>query len=168
MASKNRQKHLANRRAWWAKNKGKENAKRQARVAADRDSHNAKKRQDYANLKPEQRQKLGLYMYSYGLKRRFKISIVKWLSIFKLQGACCACCGRTDPGGRRWHTDHDHHTGMIRGILCRMCNAVLGMLGDNLLAVEESTARFTAYLKGAEPVWKDGIEGGALLVWEPK
>lgn len=168
MANKNRQKHLANRRTWWAKNKGKENAKRQARIGADRDGHNAKKRQVYASLSPEQKQRLGLYMYTYGLKRRFEISITKWLAIFKLQGERCACCRRPDPGRRRWHTDHDHQTGAIRGILCHKCNAVLGMLGDSLPAVEESTARFTAYLKGAEPVWKDGIVGGTLLVWEPK
>lgn len=112
-------------------------------------------------------------MRVHGLKRRFGLSLVKWLSIFNLQGECCACCHSPNPGGKRWHTDHDHVTGVVRGILCNACNTTLGRLGDRLQAVEDSTRRFTSYLRCAEPRYARGGDKPAdandrLVPWEPK
>lgn len=48
------------------------------------------------------------------------------------QGHVCAICGRSDPGGSGdWHADHDHKTGLLRGMLCNVHNVALGMFGDN-------------------------------------
>lgn len=156
----------AQKRAWYERNKERVNAARRALTGDRRERVKAVQRASHARRSPERKAHWKAYMYSYGLNRRFKISLAKWLAIFKLQGECCACCKTTTPGGKnRWHTDHDHETGAIRGILCRMCNAVLGMLGDNLHRVEESTSRFTGYLKAAEPVYD---ANGRLMIWEPK
>ncbi len=43
------------------------------------------------------------------------------------QNGVCACCQI----GPAEHVDHDHETGMVRGILCVNCNSGMGMLGDN-------------------------------------
>jgi predicted nucleic acid-binding Zn ribbon protein len=45
----------------------------------------------------------------------------------------CAICGATEPGGRggRFHVDHDHATGRVRGLLCHGCNVGIGMLHDD-------------------------------------
>ncbi len=54
-----------------------------------------------------------------------------WRALFEKQGCGCAVCGRGDPGGSVWHTDHDHDverllgTVFVRGILCNRCNAML-------------------------------------------
>lgn len=37
------------------------------------------------------------------------------------QGGGCAICAAT-PKTRRLDTDHDHRTGVVRGLLCHRCN----------------------------------------------
>lgn len=51
------------------------------------------------------------------------------------QGGCCAIClKKTDD----IVLDHCHKTGTIRQMLCRKCNAVLGMCDDNILILKAS------------------------------
>lgn len=43
------------------------------------------------------------------------------------QGGRCAICRTNHPGNSwGWHTDHNHETGEVRGILCLNCNLVVG------------------------------------------
>ena len=44
-------------------------------------------------------------------------------------GEPCAVCGLHKPGDMC--IDHCHETGEIRGVLCRVCNAAIGQLGDS-------------------------------------
>lgn len=48
-------------------------------------------------------------------------------AILSAQGGGCAMCDR-QPEGRRLDVDHDHATGLVRGLLCRRCNRQLGRL----------------------------------------
>jgi len=42
----------------------------------------------------------------------------------KQEGKCAIC-------GRPWEVvDHDHATGIVRGLLCQRCNKGIGALGD--------------------------------------
>ena len=58
------------------------------------------------------------------------------------QGSQCAICGIVFELGKKgsFHIDHDHRTGLVRGLLCTTCNLALGMLGDDVqrigLAIE--------------------------------
>lgn len=55
------------------------------------------------------------------------------------QAGACACCGTTAPGGRgRWHVDHDHRTGAVRGILCHRCNVGIGHFGDSVVGLHRA------------------------------
>ena len=54
---------------------------------------------------------------TYGLKRG------EYDKLFEAQGGVCAICGQ--PRKQRLSVDHDHKTGLVRGLCCRMCNGRL-------------------------------------------
>lgn len=45
------------------------------------------------------------------------------------QGGVCAICGGIDRD-RKLAVDHDHQTGLVRGLLCLRCNTGVGLLRD--------------------------------------
>lgn len=54
--------------------------------------------------------------------------------MYAAQGGLCAICGpRTGHSGktRRLVVDHDHKTGEVRGLLCQICNDILGRWRDD-------------------------------------
>jgi Recombination endonuclease VII len=66
-------------------------------------------------------------------KSEYGVTLVEYEQLLRQQGGNCACCGCSgNPDGKRMAIDHCHQTGKIRGILCRKCNAGIGMLGDNI------------------------------------
>lgn len=70
--------------------------------------------------------------------KRRSISDMQYKKLYIKQGGVCAVCKQPEttkgPGGRisPLSIDHDHTTGAIRGLLCRMCNAALGMLKEDV------------------------------------
>jgi hypothetical protein len=64
------------------------------------------------------------------LKERYGLTLEQWEAMFEAQGRKCAICSATTPGWKRaWHTDHDHKSGAVRGILCHLCNRTLANYG---------------------------------------
>jgi hypothetical protein len=66
----------------------------------------------------------------------YEINETDWQSLFRRQGKRCAICQTKEPGARGWHTDHDHSTKKIRGILCQQCNHGLGNFKDTTALLE--------------------------------
>lgn len=68
---------------------------------------------------------------SHGLTR-YNITEAQYLQIFEAQGGGCAIC-KNKPTSQRLAVDHDHETGMVRGLLCTWCNhKTLGGARDNI------------------------------------
>lgn len=79
--------------------------------------------------------------------REYGLSEAGWSDLLHSQGMACACCGSADPRSKRgWHIDHDHVSGVVRGLLCNICNQNLGHLGDTATSVREHCDRFLRYL----------------------
>lgn len=65
------------------------------------------------------------------LRKTYKITLDDYNRIFASQNKCCAVCETPTPTGRGdWHIDHDHDSGKVRGILCHLCNMMLGTARD--------------------------------------
>jgi len=67
---------------------------------------------------------------SNNLKIKYGITLDEFNEMLKVQDGGCAICGSA-PTPKDTHVDHDHETGVVRGILCRSCNLGLGNFGDD-------------------------------------
>jgi hypothetical protein len=77
------------------------------------------------------------------LRGQFGLSVVGLAAIVEQQGGRCAICRCALQGGRRQHVDHDHVTGMVRGVLCSRCNTAIGQLCDDPVVI----ARAAEYVR---------------------
>jgi hypothetical protein len=81
------------------------------------------------------------------MRKRYGITLEDYERMMVEQGGGCAICGLTENQWKNAPTklcvDHDHDSGLVRGLLCRRCNVGLGALGDS----EEGLERALAYLR---------------------
>ena len=61
------------------------------------------------------------------LKRMYGITFEDKRTLYRQQRGLCALCHLRLPGISQAHTDHDHKTKVIRGLLHRICNFVVGV-----------------------------------------
>lgn len=70
------------------------------------------------------------------IKTKFGISLDEFKEIERAQNGNCAICGKKESKKRngrpvRLSVDHDHATGIIRGLLCTRCNTAIGLFEEN-------------------------------------
>lgn len=77
------------------------------------------------------------YHHGRNLKQRYGISVDEYETLIANQNNACPICEVEIPdtigykGKRPSVVDHNHETGEVRGILCSMCNLVLGHAREN-------------------------------------
>ena len=76
------------------------------------------------------------------------------------QRGLCAICGRAEKRSHPLAADHDHDTGMARGLLCSHCNRVIGMFGDDASWLRSAAT----YLDQYGPPRRDNIAGVGPMV----
>ena len=88
------------------------------------------------------------------LKYLYGITIEEYEALLEAQGGVCAVCKRPQRKVA-WgavvmmSVDHDHKTGVVRGLLCYHCNAGLGFFDDDPELLEAAVG----YLKGVVKGW---------------
>jgi hypothetical protein len=66
------------------------------------------------------------------------ITLKDYNILLESQDGTCAICGNEETGCNQHgilkflSVDHDHTTGIIRGLLCKRCNLVLGQIKDSI------------------------------------
>lgn len=64
------------------------------------------------------------------LQRTYGITVAEYERLEFQQEGMCRICDAVCPQGFL-AVDHDHVTGKVRGLLCRLCNLAIGNLRDN-------------------------------------
>ena len=73
--------------------------------------------------------------------KKYGLTPEQYEDMHERQNGQCASCGepergRNQYGPLRLAVDHDHATGVVRGLLCMRCNRALGMLGDSAITIQ--------------------------------
>jgi hypothetical protein len=96
----------------------------------NRDLTREKSRQAYAKNPKHQRM--------HSVKSAYKLTFEEYQSLIDKHGNCCHLCKTPEvlinPRTKipiNLAVDHDHKTGIIRGLLCNRCNLILGRMQDD-------------------------------------
>lgn len=77
------------------------------------------------------------------LKTRYGLTHDDYQKLYEKQAGVCALCLDRPASD----VDHDHATGVVRGLLCRACNLGIGMFGENIDRIK----RVIVYLSTPRP-----------------
>lgn len=64
------------------------------------------------------------------LLAKYGITVKDYAAMWVRQGGECAICGT--PLDENAHVDHDHATGVVRGLLCLGCNVGIGSFAESI------------------------------------
>lgn len=78
---------------------------------------------------------------------KYRLSRDEWAKIWDWQDGACPLCQKR----RTLVIDHDHKTGAVRGLLCNLCNGMLGKVKDD----REWLLRAAKYLSCPPASWLD-------------
>lgn len=65
------------------------------------------------------------------LMKLYCMTIEEYDAKLESQDGRCAICREVPEEGDNLYVDHDHRTGVVRGLLCNMCNLGLGKYKDD-------------------------------------
>ena len=75
------------------------------------------------------------------LWQRFNLSPVEPAALHAAQGGLCPICKRPlELGSPATCTEHNHKTGLVRGLCCFLCNRALGLFGDDVEKLKAAIA----------------------------
>ena len=89
--------------------------------------------------------------YERLLKREYGLTFEEYQALARAQGGVCAICALSPTGrsrGDRLCVDHDHESGVVRGLLCGRCNSALGHAEDS----PDRLMAMATYLRKPRPV----------------
>ena len=107
-----------------------ERKKRRREYAKMHRDNQRKYQRKYAQSHKEEIKK---YKRKNKLKKKYGLSITEFDNMLLAQDNKCLICGQSLDlqNTKNVHVDHNHKTGIVRGILCSNCNKALGFFRDN-------------------------------------
>ena len=102
---------------------------------------------DHASRSQKQHKQAAARNRRWMLKKRYGITVEQYELLLERQGHRCAICERSEPvgvtkaghdGEKKWHIDHCHESGEVRGLLCGECNKGLGQFRDDKVSIQKA------------------------------
>lgn len=103
-------------------------AKNRERAIKSRWANIERSRKREQAYKEANREKVAENQRRWKLKRKYGLTPDAYRALLEAQSGKCAVCKVNDVA----HVDHDHSTGLVRGLLCRECNIGLGNFRDSI------------------------------------
>lgn len=88
------------------------------------------------------------------LRSKYGLSVEEWEVMYADQNGLCAIC-RLPLVETKIHVDHNHTTGEVRGLLCRLCNPGIGYFQDD----PELLMRAAEYLQSKDAAQPSVVAG---------
>jgi hypothetical protein len=108
-------------------------------AAEYRKTHKEKLKADKIKYKEKNKEKWKEANKNYNLKKSFGITLKQYIAMFESQKGLCAICHQEEAyNDNLLCVDHDHERKIIRALLCRRCNLVLGYAQDNISVLENA------------------------------
>jgi hypothetical protein len=79
------------------------------------------------------------------IQRRYKLTKEQYIELLAKQNNKCAICNNTFT--KTPFVDHDHITGVVRGLLCNKHNSLLGFANDNIEILNNAIKYLQLHLK---------------------
>lgn len=68
------------------------------------------------------------------------------------QNGVCAICKTNPYPDKKFCVDHDHNTGVVRGLLCDLCNRGIGLMRDDVVILASAIDYLTPLFSQKEGV----------------
>lgn len=81
------------------------------------------------------------------LIKKYGVSLADYARMLERQQGLCAICGVREETQHKgvFHIDHCHKTGIVRGLLCRGCNHMLGVVRDDPAILDRAISYLAAH-----------------------
>lgn len=78
------------------------------------------------------------YTKNYDRLRKYGLTPEEFFALLDSQNHCCAICDKPLTKTLHTHVDHNHATGLVRGVLCHGCNTGIGLFKESILSLEKA------------------------------
>lgn len=112
-----------------------------AYARAYRAKHPEKTKAETAKWKAENPEKRREYVRASMAKQRYGVTRQHFQAMMDAQSGRCAICSiEREKLSKNLSIDHDHKTGVVRGLVCQPCNLILGYSADDIEVLKSAIA----------------------------
>lgn len=101
-----------------------------------------KKKKEWNKNNPN---KVKKWDFEKGIKYRYGLSIDKYNEMLNDQNNKCAICNENFTHKNKPCIDHNHEDLKVRALLCRKCNALIGLSNENIIILYNSIKYLEKY-----------------------